>query len=362
MAAHGASSGRSSDRARIWAIPAAVLFWFGVIGAEAQATPDRCLSATAQPQAMFAPVAAVAPQQANQASAQAGGEAKHDGGVRLVAQVYVSGQGPFPFIIDTGANRTAISRELAQRLGLAPIGAGEVNSVYGIATAPMVAAQRLDYASLPLLTNDDMPLIAGEVLAGQAGLLGVDSMASKRLRMDFERQCIEISAAVNRFDRGGWTMVPGSLRFGSLIVVEGLVQRRRVNVLIDTGSDATLANLAFANQFARTIHFNPQGRTETRAYTMGDPVILTTAAIIPSLQIGDVEVGNITAYIGDFHVFQLFNMITEPTLLIGMDVLSRTRAIVMDFSDGSVYFKLRPTLITGSRIPVTMGEAQVIEH
>lgn len=44
---------------------------------------------------------------------------------RLTVPVGIGSSGPFPFVIDTGAERTVISRELAKRLGLSagtPVG------------------------------------------------------------------------------------------------------------------------------------------------------------------------------------------------------------------------------------------------
>src|SRR5262245_22989425 len=45
---------------------------------------------------------------------------------RVVAPVIVNGQGPFRFIVDTGANRSAVSQALADQLGLTPNGVGDV--------------------------------------------------------------------------------------------------------------------------------------------------------------------------------------------------------------------------------------------
>ena len=39
---------------------------------------------------------------------------------RLTVSVHHEGRGPFRFLVDTGADRTAVSRQLAERLGLAP--------------------------------------------------------------------------------------------------------------------------------------------------------------------------------------------------------------------------------------------------
>jgi len=42
-----------------------------------------------------------------------------DGHDRMTVPVRFRGAGPFDFLVDTGADRTAVSRELAQRLNLA---------------------------------------------------------------------------------------------------------------------------------------------------------------------------------------------------------------------------------------------------
>ncbi|MEK6638843.1 MAG: retropepsin-like aspartic protease [Pseudomonadota bacterium] len=41
-----------------------------------------------------------------------------DDALRMTVPVMINGQGPFRFVIDTGADRTVISSELAERLGL----------------------------------------------------------------------------------------------------------------------------------------------------------------------------------------------------------------------------------------------------
>ena len=54
---------------------------------------------------------------------------------RMTVPVLVSGTGPYRFLVDTGADRTAISRELAARLNLE---AGAQAELHSIAKASMV--------------------------------------------------------------------------------------------------------------------------------------------------------------------------------------------------------------------------------
>ena len=149
--------------------------------------------------------------------------------------------------------------------------------------------------------------------------------------------------------RRGWTTIQGELRFGHLVVVQGEIRGQRVNVLIDTGSDSTLANPAFRNQL-HGLRVSPERTDYARAYTAGTPIVLDTAVLIPRFNIGEVEVTGITAYVADFHIFRLWGFTDEPALLIGMDVLTRTRALAIDYERATVHFRLHDGVRTGTRL------------
>jgi len=256
---------------------------------------------------------------------------------RVVAPVTVNGQGPFRFIVDTGANRSALSPELAARLGLTPHGAENVHSVHGVSVAPLVNVDRLQYGEVSL-NAAALPMLGGDVLAGEDGLLGVDGMSGRRLRMDFERNCIEIVPSAQARRLRGWSTTQGDMRFGHLIVVRGSIDGMRVNLLIDTGSDTSLANVALRE--AIDARMRRRGR-EVVAYTAGDNVILQNVILVPRMTMGDLTVRNVTAFVGDYHIFQLWGLTDEPTLLLGMDVLSQARGLAIDYGRGTVHLQIR---------------------
>jgi predicted aspartyl protease len=268
---------------------------------------------------------------------------------RVVAPVSVNGQGPFRFIVDTGANRSVVSTALAEQLGLVPNGTGDIHSVYGVSPAPLVAVNSLRYGQLSLGSTTELPILQGAVLAGEQGLLGVDGMQGRRLRMDFDHNCIEILPSHEARRLRGWAAIRGQLRFGHLVVVPGSVNGVRVHLLLDTGSDSTLANVALRNALNARIRRRSQVDYAI-AHTAGEPVILEQAIFIPRMTVGELEVRNITAYVGDFHIFHLWDLIDEPTLLIGMDVLSQSRGIAIDYERGTVYLHVRDDLHFGSRV------------
>lgn len=259
---------------------------------------------------------------------------------RAVAQISINGQGPFRFIIDTGANRSVLSRALAARLGLAASGEGVVHSIDGEVPAMLVNVDSLSFGDLRL-SSGDTPVLDGPMLDGEHGLLGVDGMAGRLLHIDFSRHCVEIYENAVQLPMQGWLSVPARMRFGTMLTVEGDIRGVKVNVLIDTGSDISLANEhlrdALRSVAARSVEYH-----NGHAFTFGLPIVLEQSVWIPSLRLDRTFVDGVNAYIGDFHIFDVWGLQDEPTLLIGMDVLARAREMAVDYEHGVVLFRKRP--------------------
>jgi predicted aspartyl protease len=259
---------------------------------------------------------------------------------RAVAPISINGQGPFRFIIDTGANRSVLSQALATRLGLAPSGEDVVHSIDGTQPAMLVNVESLSFGKLRL-SSGDTPVLDGPMLGGEHGLLGVDGMAGRLLHIDFTKHCVEIYESAAQMPMKGWQSVPARMRFGSLLMVEGEIMGVHVNVLIDTGSDISLANQKFRDALRRvaahTIEYH-----NGHAFTFGRPIVLTKSVWTPRVRLGHTSVDGVNAYIGNFHVFDFWGLQDEPTMLVGMDVLTRSREMAIDYEQGVVYFRQRP--------------------
>lgn len=280
----------------------------------------------------------------------AGGATRNDRLGRMVAPVMVNGAGPFRFIVDTGANRSVVSENLASRLGLPIVGAGSVHTVHGETGAQLVQVQTLNYGDLTL-PGDQMPMLQGAMLAGEQGLLGVDGMQGRRLRLDFDEGCIEIVPSRGARPLGrGWTRLRGELRFGHLVVVPGRVAGTRVNVLLDTGANVSLANPALQRALRARVRTDGQAIDYARAYTAGEPIVLDSAIVVPDLDVGALEFTDILLYVGDFHIFNLWGLQNEPTILLGMDTLVAARGMAIDYGRSTVYFQLRGSNRSGARL------------
>lgn len=273
-------------------------------------------------------------------AASVAGVTTKDTAGRAVAPISINGQGPFRFIIDTGANRSVLSQALAARLGLVPSGEDVVHSIDGAEPAKLVNVESLSFGALRL-SSGDTPVLDGPMLDGEHGLLGVDGMAGRLLHVDFTKNCVEIYESAVQLPMQGWLSVPARMRFGTMLIVQGEIQGVAVNVLIDTGSNISLANEQFRDALrsvaARTIE-NHGGR----AFTFGRPIVLELSVWTPTLRIGHTFIDGVHAYIGDFHIFDVWGLQNEPTLLIGMDVLARSREMAIDYEHGVVHFRKRP--------------------
>src|SRR4051812_7172462 len=215
-----------------------------------------------------------------EAGASGAASATHkDTAGRAVAPISINGQGPFRFIIDTGANRSVLSQALARRLGLAPSGEGVVHSIDDAELAQLVNVDSLSFGALRL-SGGETPVLDGPMLDGEHGLLGVDGMAGRLLHVDFTNHCVEIYESAAQMPMQGWLSVPARMRFGSLLMVQVEIMGVNVNVLIDTGSDISLANQHFREALrdvaARSIEYH-----NGHAFTFGRPIVLAERVWTP---------------------------------------------------------------------------------
>lgn len=269
----------------------------------------------------------------------AGATAKDSAG-RAVALIHINGQGPFRFIIDTGANRSVLSKALADRLGLAHSGEGVVHSIDGAEPAMLVNVDSLSFGPLRL-SRGDTPVLDSPMLDGEHGLLGADGMAGRLLHVDFTKRCVEIYESDAQLSLKGWLSAPARIRFGSMLLVPGEIMGVHVNVLIDTGSNISLGNRKF-REVLRVVATRSIQVHNGHAFTFGRPIVFTEVVWTPSLRLGRTVVESVNAYIGDFHVFDVWGLKDEPTLIIGMDVLARSREMVVDYARGVVHFRKSP--------------------
>lgn len=248
---------------------------------------------------------------------------------RMLAAVEVNGSGPYRFIIDLGANRSALSSRLAEQLGLATLGGEtvEVHGVTGSAVVPMAQVDELRVGTLVLL-DQAMPILAGAVFADADGILGVDELQQSRIEVDFRNDRVRIGASDRRRAPHGYLTVPARTMYQGLLLVAGRVGDVPTNVVIDTGAQYTIGNQALKEALLRRLRNHRPGSVVTGA-TPG--TIGGSTSFTPGIKIGEASLSNVPVTFSDLHVFKLWGLADEPALIVGMDVLGTLQKFVVDY-------------------------------
>ena len=118
-------------------------------------------------------------------------ETAFDQAKRMTVPVFLNGKGPFGFVVDTGANRTVVSIEVAAACGLPAAGQADVHGIAGVEPASLAAVRRLAVGEV-VSSGLELPIVPRAKL-GADGLLGVDILHGRRMRLDFAQNRFEIS-------------------------------------------------------------------------------------------------------------------------------------------------------------------------
>jgi predicted aspartyl protease len=261
---------------------------------------------------------------------------------RMTVPVTVNGQGPFTFIVDTGANRSALSRGLVDRLSLPIVGTGEVHAFTGVFSAPLANVETLRSGAVDIRAAA-LPVIEGPMLAGADGMLGVEAMEDRRLVMDFRNSRVRVERAHAELRGAMWFTVRARQNFGNLILTEGRIGRVPVNMILDTGANFSFANTALRDALRRS-PARPEPVTGSRLSSADSrTIVLDEAIFVPRIQFDETDIRNVRAYVGDLYIFSLWGLSDEPTIVIGMDMLSQLEAIAVDYRRSTVHFRSRAT-------------------
>ena len=159
---------------------------------------------------------------------------------RLTIPVMVDGQGPFPFVIDTGADRTVISKTLAATLKLPSGPDVELHSSGGVDQVSTAAIASLGVGKRTV-SDVDAPVLDAVDLDAE-GMLGIDSLRDQHVVMDFRTgQMTSSPSRAEPYDPNT-IVVHGKSRFGQLILVDAQVRGIRVYVILDSGAEVTVGN------------------------------------------------------------------------------------------------------------------------
>jgi predicted aspartyl protease len=257
--------------------------------------------------------------------------------MRLTLQVMVNGQGPYPFLVDTGSDRTVISRELAAKLGVAP---GPQVMMHESAGSDLVSTVRIDRLTVGgrTIDNIDSPALdAGDL--GAAGMLGVDSIKDLHLVMDFRGMVLSSQPSRAEPLDEHTIVVTGRSRFGQLILTNARIHGVPVLVVLDSGAQVSVGNAALLRLLTgRQLH-QKADKTTTLVSVTGRRAVVELD-MVEEAQVGGVIIHNMPLAFAELPIFARFGLTRRPALLLGMDVLSLCRKVTVDLRRREATFTL----------------------
>ena len=251
---------------------------------------------------------------------------------RMTVPVMVNGRGPFPFVIDTGANRSVVSDALAAQLGLPSTGFLQIRAAAGVARTDSVRVASLAVGSRRL-SNFQAPVLQADNL-GALGMLGIDAVADQRLVMDFGKKQMSLTQTVRREPDARTLVVQAKSRYGQLLLVDSEAEGVPLYVIIDTGSEVTVGNNAMRSFLARR-----RAKREDLIDVAGETARVDLGQL-PELRVGKVIVRNQQVAYADLYVFEHLGLHGKPSMLLGMNTLRQCAKVSIDFPEREVRFLL----------------------
>ena len=270
----------------------------------------------------------------------------HDHIGRVVVPVKINGQGPFRFIVDTGANHSTISPELVRVLAL-KTGSQSLITLDGITGAAQVTYVSVDRLQAGDLTLEDttLPVVLGSVMGGADGILGAAGMAQKSLLIDFQRNRVAIASHMEAAARTRAIKLHAARMDSGLMVLDTLIAGVHVQAVLDTGAERTLGNMAL-REALRSQQLGKKGFMAQLTSVYGatkevEPgeVLAARTISIDTLRITDVHI-----VYGDFHIFKIWDMQNKPAMILGMDILGTVSSLNIDFKNQTVYLGNVPAM------------------
>ena len=270
---------------------------------------------------------------------------------RMTVPVRLAGAGPYQFLVDTGADRTAVSRQLVARLNLPSAGGVELHSLSGVSNVATAKVENVQLTRTP--ETIDAAVLDGSNM-GADGIVGVDLLSSQRVQFDFEKQTMSIVPAATPepiADRDS-IIVRAKRKNGRLVITDAVANDERLTVVLDTGSQITVGNEALRRRLIGDNLVDIDKSVELESVT--GQKIIGDYMFIKQLTIGGVGLTNLAVVFTDAHTFKQLGLDKRPALLLGMNAIRAFKRVSIDFANR----KLRVVLPEHSELDVRLADAR----
>lgn len=256
---------------------------------------------------------------------------------RVTVPVTVEGQGPYRFMIDTGAQATVLSRELADQIGVADRKTATLVGMSSRAQTEVAPVMELGLGSR-LFYIETVPLVAQDNIGSADGILGIDSLQEQRVLLDFKARTFSVADAGTLGGDKGYDIIVRARRvLGQLVITDAELDGVKVAVIVGTGAQGSVGNLALQEKL--------RGRPLDDAHMtdINGDMQTSSVKLAKSISIGRVNVNNIAVAFVDSPTFKELGLDDKPAMVLGMNELRLFKRVAIDFKERKVLFDLPPS-------------------
>jgi predicted aspartyl protease len=267
-------------------------------------------------------------------------EFKVDRGDRMMVPVSINGSATYPFIVDTGAERTVIANDLAKLLKLEPGPQLKLATITGTSYADSYLIENLTMNTINVELIEAPGLERNNL--GAYGLLGIDSLEDHKVLLDFKNSKMDVlpskkTSGLGKIERG-MIVVTAKRRAGRMILSDAMVGGVKVDIILDTGAQSSMGNYALRDRLRkRNLRFDyvpvlmrsVTGDTLAGDYTQ-----------VRDITIGGVTITDLPVTFADNFAFKALKLEKKPSILLGMDALKLFDRVMVDFANRRVGFDL----------------------
>lgn len=261
-------------------------------------------------------------------------ETRPDETRRMTVPVRIGEHGPFQFLIDTGSQTTVVSNDLAGKMALPPGRKARIVGVSGTSQVDTAIVEELGLGRRSRYSLEVALLEARHI--GADGIVGIDSLQSQRVLLDFAHNRMTVGDVRGSNDNRGYEIViTARRRAGQLIMTDARIDGVRTNVIIDTGADTSIGNLALKEALRQR-----SGGQHVELISVTGQRITADLGFPRKMEIGDVSISNLLVAYADAPVFKVLGLDQRPALMLGMRELQLFKRVAIDFGTRKIMFDL----------------------
>lgn len=259
---------------------------------------------------------------------------------RMTVPVSINGSQTYPFIVDTGAERTVIANDLAKTLKLEQGPQLKLATITGTAYADSYMIENLVMNTINIEMIEAPGLERSNL--GAYGLLGIDSLEEHKVLLDFKNSKMDVLPSRRKSGLGkverGMIVVTAKRKAGRMILSNAEVGGVRVDIILDTGAQSSMGNYALRDKLRKRDMRFDYVPVLMRSVT-GD-ILTGDFTQVRDIAIGGVTISDLPVTFADNYAFKALGLEKKPAILLGMDAMKLFDRVLVDFANRRVGFDL----------------------